>query len=29
MAEDVAYVYVDEEGTVSKLSGALGPIWGN
>ena len=27
--EDVAYVDVDEDGTVLKLSGALGPIWGN
>jgi protein-serine/threonine kinase len=29
IAEDVAYIDVDEDGTVSKLSGALGPIWGN
>lgn len=27
--EDVAYIDVDEEGLVLKLSGALGPIWGN
>ncbi|GAB1320593.1 serine/threonine protein kinase [Madurella fahalii] len=27
--EDVAYVDVDEDGNVTKLSGALGPIWGN
>ena len=27
--EDVANVDVDEDGTVLKLSGALGPIWGN
>ncbi|AEO57638.1 hypothetical protein MYCTH_2304027 [Thermothelomyces thermophilus ATCC 42464] len=27
--EDVAYVDVDEDGLVLKLSGALGPIWGN
>ncbi|KAL2164562.1 hypothetical protein VTH06DRAFT_3779 [Thermothelomyces fergusii] len=27
--EDAAYVDVDEEGLVLKLSGALGPIWGN
>jgi protein-serine/threonine kinase len=27
--EDVAYIDVDEEGTVTKLSGALGPIWGD
>ncbi|TPX17374.1 uncharacterized protein E0L32_012160 [Thyridium curvatum] len=27
--EDVAYVTVDEEGTVSSLTGALGPIWGD
>lgn len=27
--EDVAYVDVDEDGTILKLSGALGPIWGN
>ncbi|KAJ4304458.1 serine/threonine protein kinase [Collariella sp. IMI 366227] len=27
--EDVAYVDADEDGTVLKLSGSLGPIWGN
>lgn len=27
--EDVAHVDVDEDGTVLKVSGALGPIWGN
>ncbi|KAL2257394.1 hypothetical protein VTK26DRAFT_235 [Humicola hyalothermophila] len=27
--EDVAYVDVGENGTVTKISGALGPIWGN
>jgi len=27
--EDVAYIELDEEGIVTKLSGALGPIWGN
>ncbi|KAK4123686.1 Pkinase-domain-containing protein [Parathielavia appendiculata] len=27
--EDVAHIDVDEDGTVVKLSGALGPIWGN
>jgi protein-serine/threonine kinase len=27
--EDVAYIDVDEDGVVRKLSGALGPIWGN
>jgi protein-serine/threonine kinase len=27
--EDVSYIDVDEGGTVLKLSGALGPIWGN
>lgn len=27
--EDVAYVDVDEDGNVTKLSGALGPIWGD
>jgi protein-serine/threonine kinase len=27
--EDVAHIDIDEEGTVLKLSGALGPIWGN
>ncbi|VBB86898.1 Putative serine/threonine-protein kinase [Podospora comata] len=27
--EDVAYVDVDEDGNVVKLSGALGPIWGD
>jgi protein-serine/threonine kinase len=27
--EDVAYVDLDEDGIVTKLTGALGPIWGN
>jgi protein-serine/threonine kinase len=27
--EDVAHIDVDEDGTVIKLAGALGPIWGN
>ncbi|KAL0473653.1 serine/threonine protein kinase [Neurospora intermedia] len=27
--EDVAYLTLDEEGVVLKLSGALGPIWGD
>ncbi|KAK3944666.1 Serine/threonine-protein kinase ppk6 [Diplogelasinospora grovesii] len=27
--EDVAFVSLDEDGTVLKLSGAVGPIWGN
>ncbi|AEO69361.1 e8e15d69-371f-4230-810a-09336a9b3e75 [Thermothielavioides terrestris] len=27
--EDVAYIDLDEDGTVTKLSGALGPIWGD
>ncbi|KAJ9137288.1 Serine/threonine-protein kinase PSK2 [Pleurostoma richardsiae] len=27
--EDVAYVTLDEDGLVTKLSGALGPIWGD
>ncbi|KAK3302071.1 uncharacterized protein B0T15DRAFT_487306 [Chaetomium strumarium] len=27
--EDVAYIDLDEEGTVTKLSGALEPIWGD
>lgn len=27
--EDVSYIDVGEDGTVLKLSGALGPIWGN
>ncbi|KAH6850254.1 hypothetical protein B0I37DRAFT_109627 [Chaetomium sp. MPI-CAGE-AT-0009] len=27
--EDVSYIDVAEDGTVLKLSGALGPIWGN
>lgn len=27
--EDVAFVDVDEDGNITKLSGALGPIWGD
>jgi protein-serine/threonine kinase len=27
--EDVAYVALDEEGTVTKIAGACGPIWGD
>lgn len=27
--EDVAYLAIDDEGAVTKLSGALGPIWGD
>ena len=27
--EDVAFADVDEDGIVTKLSGALGPVWGN
>ncbi|KAL2124143.1 hypothetical protein VTJ04DRAFT_508 [Mycothermus thermophilus] len=27
--EDLAILDIDEEGTITKISGALGPIWGN